>query len=288
MTKLARLSAPLLALMSFAAPALAAPAMWEVSDGDSKIWLFGSVHVLPDGFEWRTPLFDATLAKADKVVFEADVSPAAQAEIGAKAFATGIYTDGTLLTDLLSDAQEQRVRAFMASTGIPMGSILAMKPWLAVNTISVAAMTELGMSAQGVEFVVQPELPPERVGYLETGDEQLAVLSTGSDAEQLAMLDVTLEQVDLLPKMLQKMLRGWSTGSPERLVKLFEVEMGGHEEAYFDRLLYARNRNWIAPLEAMLADNEQALVIVGAAHLVGPHNVLGLLEEQGYTVTRVQ
>lgn len=288
MTRLARLSAPLVALAAMASPALAAPAMWEVSDADSKIWVFGSIHVLPDNYEWRTDLFDATLAKADKVVFEADVSPMAQAQIGAEAFATGVYTDGTLLTDVLSDEQEARLRAVMDSNNIPMGSILAMRPWLALNTISVAAMMELGLSAQGVEFVLQPELTSDKMAFLETGQQQLAVLSGGTEAEQLSMLDATLDQIEIMPKMMEKMLRSWGNGTPETLVKLFSMDMGGHEDVFMDRLLYARNQNWMAPLETMLKDNEQALVIVGAGHLVGEHNVLQLLEQQGYTVDRVQ
>lgn len=288
MTRLARLSASLLALAALAAPALAAPAMWEVSDSDSKIWIFGSIHVLPDNYEWRTELFDTTLAKADKVVFEADVSPVAQAQIGAEAFATGIYTDGTLLTDVISDEQEAQMRAVLAKSNIPVGTVLAMRPWLALNTISVAAMMDLGMSAQGVEFILQPELPADRMAFLETGPEQLAVLSSGTEAEQIAMLASTLDQLDVMPKMMEKMLRSWGNGKPDDLVKLFAMEMGGHEAVFLDRLLYARNKNWIAPLETMLADNEQALVIVGAGHLAGEQNVLQLLEQQGYTVDRVQ
>ena len=288
MRKLACLSAAVAALVALAGPTVAAPAMWEVSDDDSKILLFGSVHILPENHEWRTPLFDDALANADRVIFEADVSPEEQAQIGAKAFASGVYTDGSLLTDALDADQEQRLRDFMASANLPMGSILAMRPWLAVNTISVAAMAEMGMTAQGVEFVLQPELPAERMGFLETGDEQLAVLSGGDEAEQVAMLITTIEQIDLVPKMLDKMLRNWTNGTPERLEQLFLMETGGFDEQFYDRLLYARNQNWIEPLEEMLAANENALVIVGAAHLVGRDNVLELLEQQGYTITRVQ
>ena len=60
------------------------------------------------------------------------------------------------------------------------------------------------------------------------------------------------------------------------------------QAAFLGRLLYARNRNWIAPLEAMLDSNSENLVVVGAAHLIGDESVLDLLEEAVYDIERIQ
>ena len=51
-----RLAPWILAFAIAATPTVvsAAPAIWEVSDSDSKVWLFGSVHVLPPAIAWRT------------------------------------------------------------------------------------------------------------------------------------------------------------------------------------------------------------------------------------------
>ena len=288
MKPLTRCLLPMLASAGLLQPALAAPALWEVRDGDSAIWLFGSFHVLPEGAEWRTALFDEVLADADRVFFEADVRPAAVAQVGADAFVRGIYVDGTLLTDLLDETLEAQLRAEAAALGMPMGMLLAMKPWMATNTISVQAMMANGYDMDGVEFVVQPELEEARMGFLETGAEQLDVLSGAPEDEQLAMLQATLDQLELLPKALDKMKTRWLNGTPEMLADLFLMEAGGFETAFLDRLIYARNQNWIAPLETMLADNEENLVIVGAAHLIGEGSVLDLLEQQGYEIERIQ
>ena len=123
---------------------------------------------------------------------------------------------------------------------------------------------------------------------LETGTEQVDVLAEAPEDEQLAMLQATLDQLDQLPKLMEKMKSRWLDGTPEQLGDLFLMEMGGFETAFLDRLIHARNRNWLAPLEAMLAGNEENLVIVGAAHLIGDDSVLELLEQAGYRVQRVQ
>ncbi len=278
----------LLVSLLFIAPVQAAPALWEVRDGDSSIWLFGSFHILPQDAEWRTPLFDQVLAEADKVVLETDMSPEQQAVIGAEAFARGIYTDGSVLTDILDPLDQLMLREAAAATGQPIGSLLAMRPWMAANALVVGAMLSSGYSIEGVELQVQPDLAPERLSFLETGLEQIEVLAGAPEDEQMAMLISTLEQLDLMPKLLDKMLRSWLAGTPEVLTDLFLMEKGGFEDAFLERLIYARNRNWIGPLDAMLAGNEQALVIVGTAHLIGDGSVVDLLEEKGYAVERVQ
>lgn len=280
---------PVAAVFGLAAlPAQAAPALWEIRDNDSAIWLFGSFHLLPEDVGWRTDLFNQVLADADSVIFEADVRPLAVAQLGAEAFARGVYTDGTMLTDALDATTEARLREKAATINLPMGSILAMRPWMATNTISVQALNSSGFGGEGVEFMLQPALSPDRLGFLESGGQQLDVLAGAPEDEQIAMLTATLDQLDTLPKVMDKMLASWLDGTPDKLADLFLMEMGGYEAAFLERLIYARNRNWIAPLEAMLADNSENLVIVGAAHLIGDRSVLDLLTQAGYTVTRVQ
>ncbi|QQR35281.1 TraB/GumN family protein [Devosia oryziradicis] len=288
MPTFSRLAAAAVTSLGLACPAWAAPAIWEIRDDDSAIWVFGSFHVLPSGTTWRTELFNQILADADQVTFEADVRPSAVAEVSAEAFVRGIYTDGTLLTAALSPELEAELRDKAAAISLPMGSILAMRPWMATNTITLQALLAEGYDAQGVEFVLQPELADERLDFLESGAQQLDVLSGAPEDEQVAMLTATLEQLDTLPKLMDKMLDSWLAGTPEELGDLFLMEMGGFEEVFLERLIYARNRNWIAPLEAMLAQDRENLVIVGAAHLIGDGSVLDLLEKAGYGVERIQ
>lgn len=278
-----------LSLCAFAAvPSIAAPALWEVRDADSAIWLFGSFHVLPEAIEWRTELFDQTLAQADKVVFEADVRASAMSAIGAEAFARGIYTDGRLLTDILDEPLENRLREVAGSLNLPVGSLLAMKPWFAALTISTGATAAVGYTAEGVEYILQPELAAERQIYLESGAEQLDVLAGATDSEQLAMFEATLAEIDSMAKVLSKMTSHWVKGTPEKLSDLFLVETGAYGEAFLERLIYARNRNWMPKLENLLTENSQAMVVVGAGHLIGEGSVVDLLEKSGYEVVRIQ
>src|SRR3546814_9737167 len=49
---------------------LGGPALWKLADEDTTIYLFGTVHALPDGVAWfRGPVADA-LTQSDEVVTE--------------------------------------------------------------------------------------------------------------------------------------------------------------------------------------------------------------------------
>src|SRR5690606_11481929 len=61
------------------------PALWEVSDPQgARGWLFGTIHALPDGADWRTPALEAALDRAKLLVVE--VSNLGHAEMASQAF----------------------------------------------------------------------------------------------------------------------------------------------------------------------------------------------------------
>jgi len=277
------------ALLGLMPAAQAAPALWEASDGDSRVWLFGSIHLLPPGLKWRTRLFNETLAEADKVYFETDIGAEAQMEIADLAFERGFNVDGTLLSNLLDEDEIEALRTAAAQVNTPMPVLLTMKPWMAANTLSVAAATVAGFDMNtGVDLVLQTELPEEKKGYFETGAEQLEFIAGAPGDEQIEMLMATIADTDRASAMLDALLASWRAGTPEEIADIFLAELGAQNEAFMDRLIYQRNRNWMTPIEAMLADDVEALVVVGTGHLVGDGSVIDLLEEAGYTVRQVQ
>lgn len=52
-------------------------------------------------------------------------------------------------------------------------------------------------------------------------------------------------------------------------------------------LLTSRNRNWIPKLDSLIAGKDDALVVVGAGHLVGKDGVIELLKAKGYTIDQM-
>ena len=59
-----------LAFLPQAAEAKGAPALWSVSDADTTVYLFGTIHLLPDKYSWRTARFDQAVAGSNELVLE--------------------------------------------------------------------------------------------------------------------------------------------------------------------------------------------------------------------------
>ena len=59
------------------------------------------------------------------------------------------------------------------------------------------------------------------------------------------------------------------------------------EPAIYERLLVARNRNWLPQLEALFNRSGRAFVVVGAAHLIGPDGLIAMLKAKGYLLEQM-
>ena len=284
-----RTAAALLATTCWLGAAQAAPALWKVSDADSAVWLFGSVHLLPPDTAWRTPLFDAILAEADKVYFETSVAPEAQPAILAATLQLGFAHDGVLLTERLSPALAKRLHKIAGQYDVPLAALLAMRPWFAAVTISTAATADSGYDpAAGVDMLLQQEIPLEKQGFLESAEDQIDILGGGGDSEGIEMLAATLDEVGNTTRTMEALVSAWLAGTPETLGALFLAEVGGYGDAFVQRLVDQRNHNWTEQIATMLDTNEAALIVVGAGHLVDEISVVRLLEARGFVSERIQ
>lgn len=284
-----RLALPFLALLLGTAGAAAAPALWRVSDADSSVWLFGSVHMLRAGTDWRSDALDKVLSKADRVYFETDVSPEAQVRVATLTMELAFNRNGTLLSDTIGPELTDRVRAAAQQFDMPMPYLLTMRPWMAATTLSIGPLADSGYDpAHGVETVLAAEIDKGRIGFLETPEQQIGFLGNGSDADQIAMLEATLDTLDVMASDIDSMVEAWLAGRPEALGDIFIGQIGGEDTGMFERLIDQRNRNWVEQIEGMLATNENAILVVGAGHLVGEVSVVRLLEELGHTSERLQ
>ena len=78
MRLLRRALAALLALL-IATPAAAAPALWKFGDADTTIYLFGTIHALPPGYQWQDARISQAMAAADTLVIETMIDKDPQA-----------------------------------------------------------------------------------------------------------------------------------------------------------------------------------------------------------------
>jgi uncharacterized protein len=278
--------AALLALALTSGAALAEPALWKVSDDDSHVWLFGSVHILDEQRDWRTPRFDAALSDSELVYFEVILDVEAYSTMTQLTFTEGMNRGGKTLDDFLTIDQRAILRGIAAANGLDYAVLKRMRPWLAELTL--IQQTGLGLdmtSSAGVETLIADEIEDEREREFETPEFQFNLLAGRSEADQVASLMATANSLGLQKGMFAQMIDDWLAGRTEGLHAVMTGELGGIEDPTYKRLISDRNRDWVTQIEGILERNESAMIIVGAGHLAGPVSVQSLLEARGYTVT---
>jgi uncharacterized protein YbaP (TraB family) len=271
--------------LGLATPALADPALWKVSDADSSIYLFGSVHIFTKQVDWRTPQFDRILESADHVYFEVVMDIEAYSTITQVTLTKGMFHDGRTLSDVLSKEEYDKLAEAASTLKVDMVTLDRMRPWLAAMTLVNAAYPN---TSAGVELLVDADVPKERKRGLETAAEQMGFLSDMALDEQVNQLMSAVEGIESgAISELEPMIDAWQSGDTGSLAAQFEEQVTERDRAMYERLLTDRNARWMTELEKLLADNDQSLVIVGAGHLVGAEGVPALLKAEGYTVERI-
>lgn len=271
-------------------PPLGAPALWTVSDEDTTVHLFGTVHILKPETEWRTAELDAALAAADAIYFEADVSSQqAQAEMVRVVSQRGVFTDGTKLSDLLDEEEKRELAEAAEIVGVPISAMEPMQPWFATVQLSALALQAQGYDPMsGVEMILTG-LANERgleQRFFETAEEQINFFADMDRDAQVDFLIASAIQIEEDPELLDELVVEWAEGDIDDLSALVTAPDAMGSQEVYDVLIVQRNANWTREIRSLM-ENEAGtfLIAVGAAHLAGEDSVVAMLRTEGYEVT---
>lgn len=267
-----------------------APAVWTLSDEDTTIHLFGTVHVLKPEMTWRTPDFDALVSTVDTIYFEADVtSDEAQAAIAPLVMQEGLYgASGGSLTATLDDEEEREVEEALDLLGLEMAAIDPMKPWMAGVQLASAQVAAAGYDPNsGVEMVLSGIAAEQgiEIGYFETAVEQLGFFVNLPEGDQVDFLVQSAIDIEDNPGLLDEIVEDWASGDVSGIADLLAEPSALGSDAVYETLIVERNTNWTPKIEALLEEPGVKMVAVGAAHLAGDDSVVQMLRDSGYTVS---
>lgn len=271
-----------------AAEVTTGPALWKVADEDTTIYLFGTVHALPESADWmRGPIADA-LASSDTLVTEVKDSELSDPQMQQTMLALGMLPEGTALRSLLDADQTATYEAALAKVGVPAAAFERFKPWMAGLTLSVLPIMQAGYTQEsGVEKRIEEEAGPDKPREaLETAASQIAVFDTLPQEAQVAFLMSAAEMIDDIVPMMDQMVAEWLAGDADGLAEM--MNRGITDPQLAEALLYKRNRHWVEWIESRMDAPGTVFMAVGAGHLAGENSVQDYLKQEGVTVTRVQ
>lgn len=262
------------------------PAMWKVADEDTTIYLFGTVHALPETVQWLNgPISDA-LASSDAIVTEIIMDETTDAKMLKLVGETGMLPPDTTLRSLLDEEQTKTYEAALAKLGMPAAAFDRFEPWYAGMVLTMLPLLQQGYSPDaGVEEVLLKRAGEIDRQALETLDFQIGLFDGLPQESQIAFLVQTAGNVDNITAQLDQMVAEWLEGDADQLAVL--MNEGLTDKILAEQLLFARNRNWADWIDERLEEPGTIFVAVGAGHLAGDKSVQDALEENGIVAERV-
>ena len=273
-----------------AATPAAKPALWRVSDPDTSIYLFGTFHMLPEGYAWETPTIAKAVSSSSALYVETIVDLKHPEQFAAEFQRLGVAQGLPPLANRIDPALRPQLAAAIRATGRPPAEFDRLQTWAAAFQLIVTQFKTLGLKGEsGVEPSLRHdfELAGKPVGQLETNGEQLGYFANLSAPAQRAFLESAITDPGKLQSEFGAMLSSWTTGDVAGIATSFNADLSDSPELKA-AVLSRRNANWTRWIEQRMQQPGTVMVAVGAGHLAGDESVIRMLETQGYKVTRVQ
>jgi uncharacterized protein YbaP (TraB family) len=272
-----------------AAHAAVRPALWKVADRDTIIYLFGTIHALPDRVHWRSPGFDRAFHASRELMIEVGNIDDQMAVAGAL-LKVGMASGLPPILERVPEKNRPALKAAIAASGIPAGTFDRMKSWMAAVALISTEFKRIGLDPEkGVErkLVAEWKAKGGKVGGFETAAEQFGFLdSLSADAQQKFLIAASDGKQDV-KKQFGLMLKAWEAGNVVAIARTFDDETQMSRELR-RVLMTQRNARWAASLAERMKKPGTVFVAVGAGHLAGRDSVLAMLAARGLKAVRVQ
>ncbi len=269
--------------------------LWKVSDENSSVWLFGSIHFADSSFYPLPSEIENAFRNSTALAVEMDISDSETQEKTAEEFLKeGMFTDGRTLKDVLPDSLWKTLDSISTTLGMKTENFLPMRPWMAATLIASAAIASTGIQQElGIDMVMLDSAYAQgkEIIALETPEEQVESLSKSEGPEEtdgIAYLESTFREYSKLNQMIKKVISAWKRADVVSLQKSLSADqnMNESEKRLNERMFNQRNKKMKKEILNFLENDKQVFVVVGVGHLILENNLLEMLSENGLKIQR--
>jgi uncharacterized protein YbaP (TraB family) len=270
------------------------PAIWLLADADTRIYLFGTVHLLSPELRWRSAAFNRIAQSAQELVLE--LSEEEMTGNNPDAFALMRMTKSVPVLQRVTPTRREGLTRMLRDLQIPAGSLDNLETWAVAVLLGVSQMAheyspgessaaQAAETSSGVEDVLTREFHDtgRPISGVETAAQQIAAFRGMPPGVQQAMLDETVDGYMTGEEAGDPDEADWISGNLDGIA----AEMETLPPELYETLITRRNRNFADWLARRLDRPGTVLFAIGAGHLAGRVSVQSLLESRGLHVRRI-
>ncbi len=267
------------------------PALWKVTDRNSTLYLYGTVHLLPDGTDWQRRDMQAAFDDVGTMFFEIPDNNEAALEASTMQRVHGLYTNGRTLSERMDSLNQKLLFAAAHNADVPLRAIDNFKPWLVTDMLIIAAAEKGGLkSKNSADTVLRAKAisAQKTIRSLDTMNTYIEAVALQPDWVQMQALEDTIANFDTIVGDMKGVNAAWLVGNTDMLETDLIYPAKKRSPEMYKALFLDRNLKWARTLDEFMEGDSRGMVVVGIGHLVGPDSLPNQMRELGYDVERVR
>lgn len=263
--------------------------MWKVEKDGNVVYLLGSIHVANEAmYPLRDEITEA-FEDSDYLAVEVNTS-VEKPNLMEYLEDLATYKDGTTLRNHVSAEVYTALVELLKELEIPANALDTYEPWYVSMILDSIGREDSEFEAElGIDLHFMNEAAEAKVPImeLESYESQFQMFDGFSDGLQEQFLIGSIYSYYQEEEPAEDLSDMWIAGDVEGLTEM--AENMETDEEYYNAMLTDRNILMAEKINGFLTGSTPAtfFVVVGALHMVGEHGLVALLEEMGYTVTRM-
>ena len=282
------------AFYSYSAPiqTVKAPFMWHIKTAKANLYLAGSIHALNKDYYPFSPAYINAFDTSDQLVVEINTSNLDP--ITSRHYIKSLtwLEQGRTLSNKLSQQDIHKLIPFAKRTGMPIQTLLTLRPWVLLEMITQYQIAQTNFQAAlGVDqfFIQRAQDKNKKSLELESLAEQINAINGAEESAQIAAISLALSQLNQGQTQLTQLANFWQAGNERELYLYRQNDIAEQPQIapLMEQLLDKRNKTMAAKIATYLEAGGRYFVMVGALHLSGPNSVQNELNKRGYKLVKV-
>ena len=264
---------------------------WKVTKGDEEMYLIGTIHLTDPGYNYINENIKNMLNEYDGLGVEIDLTSDLVSEMSQE---YSYLKDGDTIENYLTSEEVEKLKSICEETNIQYDSLKTLTPSTIMSNLELYFYIAAGSTAESVDLqlIRNTNLNKKEVIEIESAKDQFELLGELQDIESLKaiinsheknkFIEENKETADSTKKLIQAYINGDEAYMNEQATKMKELD-----ENYYNKMLKDRNLGMVNKSEEIFNKEGTHIVAVGALHFFGEDGIVKLLEDRGYTVTRM-
>lgn len=268
--------------------------IWEATNENTTITLIGTIHIGDNKVNFFNDNIKKIIDETDVLSVELDLS---QNETIKNVQSSGYLKNGETIENYLSEDEIEKLSSIFKSLSpnFNIGTIKYLTPSSLNSLLTVLCYSKAGILGNGLDLLIINEMNSRKskgddvvINELEGCDLQIDIGNKTFTWDYLKKYLATHSDSNINEEVnnSEKLFNAYKNGDIEFIEKV-NNEMKSNEPETYKIMLTDRNINMVNKIVELTKDGKKHTIAVGAGHFIGEDNMLKLLEDKGYKITRI-